>query len=215
MTGTIISNSVRFVKLRLKNYGIFGGDNLIEFNSHRTLIVGQSGLGKTTIWKALRQLGPVPGVDANICNNALQMSLEIDVLTAGNRSLIERYRGIIFLSAETEYPSSFHELPFAVDLDRTSLDLVRNETNKIFRTFVSNEKRHNDFLEDLDSKSMLPGERLCLVLAYAFAYRRIMNLDVPVVLDSPFVVLTYEQRNSIRSFLKKQLFQQIIIGSYS
>jgi len=47
------SNSVRFVKLRHKNYGVFLGSNEIHLDHQRTLIVGSGGTGKTIIVNVL------------------------------------------------------------------------------------------------------------------------------------------------------------------
>ncbi len=45
MTKTVF-NSVRFVKIRLVDYGIFRGSNTIEFKKHQTLICGMGGTGR-------------------------------------------------------------------------------------------------------------------------------------------------------------------------
>ena len=47
----IIFNSVRFIKLYLRNYGIFLRSNELNFNRHCTLIVGRNGTG----WIQYRQ----------------------------------------------------------------------------------------------------------------------------------------------------------------
>ena len=53
----IHSNSVRFLKLHLHNYGIFRGSHDFVFDPQRTIIIGEGGTGKTTIINALKYLG--------------------------------------------------------------------------------------------------------------------------------------------------------------
>ncbi len=59
-------NSLRFEKLSMQNYGVFQGSNEFVFNNQRTVIMGANGTGKTTIFNALANLGPAPGVEPNI-----------------------------------------------------------------------------------------------------------------------------------------------------
>lgn len=56
------------------------------------------------------------------------------------------------------------------------------------------------------------GERICLGYALAFAIRKMRNLDLPVVLDSPYGYLDTEQRTGFSEFLKNQSCQQILLG---
>lgn len=50
-------NSVFFVKLHIYNYGPFLGPNDFVFDRHRTLIIGEGGVGKTIIVNGLSSLG--------------------------------------------------------------------------------------------------------------------------------------------------------------
>ena len=59
---------------------------------------------------------------------------------------------------------------------------------------------------------MTAGERICLGYAYAFAVRKVLNIDLPVVFDAPYASLDSELRQRVSAFLKKQSCQQIILG---
>jgi hypothetical protein len=69
--------------------------------------------------------------------------------------------------------------------------------------------------KDLSPLTMAAGERVCLGYAYAFAVRKVLNLDLPVVLDSPYSRIDLEQRRAVRTFLKEQPYQQILLGNES
>jgi hypothetical protein len=56
------------------------------------------------------------------------------------------------------------------------------------------------------------GERVCLGYAYAFAIRKVLNLGLPIVFDSPYRVLDARLRKGVQTFLKKQACQQILLG---
>lgn len=207
----IQSNSVRFVKLHLRNYGIFSGSNELNFDRHRTLIVGSCGTGKTTIVNALAQLGPAKGVKANVHVKHPEMSVE--VVTKGNRKLVNEYSSLIFLSEEIELSMFNQEAPFAGILNHQNLEAVRTEAREIFQTVLHRKPWKLEPHKDLITRTMATGERVCLGYAFAFAIRKVMNLDLPVVLDSPYGRLDSEKRQAVRAFLKDQPCQQILLGS--
>lgn len=92
-------SSVRFEKLHLHNYGVFLGSNDFVFDRKRTLIVGASGTGKTTIVNALANLGRAPGVKPHFHADPPEMS--VNVSTSGDRELVKKYGSIIFLESES------------------------------------------------------------------------------------------------------------------
>jgi len=59
------SQSMHFVKMYLRDYGVFRGVSEIEFNRNKTLIVGKAGAGKTTIRDVLKKGGLSKGVRIN------------------------------------------------------------------------------------------------------------------------------------------------------
>jgi ABC-type thiamine transport system ATPase subunit len=197
----IQSNSVRFVKLHLRNYGIFLGSNDLNFDRHRTLIVGMNGTGKTTIVNALAQLGSVKGVKAHIRTKHSEMSVE--VVTEGNRKLVNEYNSLIFLSEE------LRELPIP---DQAA---VRTEAWETLQTMLHRKYWNIDTYKDFTPPTMAAGERVCFGYAYAFAVRKVLNLDLPVVLDSPYARLDSDLRQRVSAFLKDQPCQQILLGGES
>lgn len=208
----IPSNSVRFVKLHLRNYGIFLGSNELNFDRHRTLILGRCGTGKTTIVNALAHLGPAQGVKVHI--HAKHPEMSVEVVTKGNRKLVNEYSSVIFLSCEfTELPMFNQKAPFTAILDHQNLEAVRTEAREIFQTVLHRKPWKLEPHKDLIPRTMAAGERVCLGYAFAFAIRKVLNLDLPVVLDSPYGRLDSEKRQAVRAFLKDQPCQQILLGS--
>ena len=202
------SNSVHFVTLHLRDYGVFLGSNELNFNRHQTLIVGIGGTGKTTIVNALAQLGPEISIKANIQAKLPDMSVE--VVTKGNRDLIKIYDTIIFLSFEsTDLSWWFNQKHKFTLLNYESLESVRSEAKEIFQTMLHRKSGG----KDLKPSIMAAGERVCLGYAFTFAVRKVLNLDLPVVLDSPYGRIDSEKRQAVRAFLKDQPCQQILLGS--
>jgi DNA repair exonuclease SbcCD ATPase subunit len=95
----IHSNSVRFLKLHLHNYGIFRGSHDFVFDPQRTIIIGEGGTGKTTIINALKYLGQAPGAMPYLASECDDMSVK--VITSGNRDLIKKFHNIIFLNCKS------------------------------------------------------------------------------------------------------------------
>lgn len=95
----IHSNSLRFLKMNIQNYGPFLGSHDFVFGTQQTLIIGEGGTGKTTIVNILKNLGPAPGVTPHFHAKPSKMSAE--VATRGNRDLIQRFSSIIFLGCKS------------------------------------------------------------------------------------------------------------------
>jgi energy-coupling factor transporter ATP-binding protein EcfA2 len=208
----IQSNSVRFVKLHLRDYGIFLGSNELNFDRHRTVIVGRGGTGKSTIVNALAKLGPVKGVKAHVHAENPEMSVE--VMTEGNRNLVNEYSRLIFIDCEYNgLPIFGQENPFAGILNHQQWEPVRDEAREIFQAMLFHKPLKMESRKDFNLQTMAAGERICLYYAYTFAFRRVMNLDLPIVLDSPYDRLNTEHRSAVRAFLKEQPCQQILLGS--
>jgi ABC-type glutathione transport system ATPase component len=211
----IILNSVRFIKLYLRNYGVFLGSNEIDFDRHCTLIIGNSGTGKTTIVNALANLGPAIGVKPHSQAKSPEMSVE--VLTEGNRNLVKKYSRLIFLDEESIYSHMFNnEDPFIDILDHQQLKAVKDEARENFQTMLSRKTWKIETHKDLNPNIMAAGERICFGYAYIFAVRKILNLDLPAVFDAPFGRLDRQLKQEVRAFLKDQPCQQIMLflGGY-
>jgi len=205
---------VRFVKIHLNNYGIFSGSQELDFSRHRTLILGRNGTGKTTIVNALAQLGPVQGVKPN--NRAMRPDMSVDVVTKGNRDLVKEHSSLIFLSSESrELPMFNQEAPFTGMLSHQNGEAVRTEAWETLHAMLYRKPWKAESRKDLSPLTMAAGEQVCFVFAYAFAVRKVLNLDLPVVLDSPYSRIDSQQRWAVRTFLKEQPYQQILLGNES
>ena len=207
MTKTI-SNSVRFVQIRLRDYGIFRGANKIEFKQHQTLICGKSGTGKTTIANALAHLGPAPGVNPHSLADSLKMSVEVE--TIGNRELVKKYANIIFRGSEA---IDNQEAIFESIGSNQHREEIKDEARSIFPALLSEKPWKIKIHDDLNYNIMAASEKICLSYAFAFATRKVLSLDIPCVFDSPYGMLDIELRNGVCAFLKKQSCQQIMFCS--
>jgi len=202
-------NSVRFMQIRLRDYGIFRGANTIEFKQHQTLICGKGGTGKTTIANALAHLGPAPGVNPYILADPLKMSVEVE--TTGNRVLINKYTSIIFLGCNNNLTDN-QEAIFESIGGNQHREEIKDEARSIFRALLSEKPWKIKIDDDLNYNIMAAGEKLCLGYAFAFAARKVLNLDIPFVFDSPYGMLDTWLRDGVCAFLKKKSWQQIMLG---
>ena len=202
-------NTVRFEKLSLHNYGIFHGSNDFVFNRQRTLIVGAGGTGKTTIMNALDNLGTAPGVKPYF--GADSQETYVTVSTYGNPELVKKYGSVIFLGGE--FRSSDQEALFADVLDEQCRIAIKDEARTIFCTLLERKPWKLKAHRDLDSNMMAVGEMVCLSFAFAFAVRKALNLDLPVVLDNPYGCLDSKLTASVSAFLGQQECQQILLLS--
>lgn len=204
---------LRFVSLRLRDYGVFGGFNEFRFDRHRTLIVGKGGTGKTIISEVLKNLGSsrtAQGAKA-MKNHGVS---SVAVVTEGNCELINQYRNLIFLNEESPkepaaYKQELSSIPMVSDSEWKE---ITKRTWLIFQTILSLKPGKIDLHRDLNSRIMAAGERICLGYALAFAVRGALKLDIPVVFDSPYARLDEELCKGLRLFLDRYPCQQILLG---
>lgn len=189
--GDKFTASVRFIGLKLQDHGVFRGSNEIVFGRGVTVIAGATGTGKTTIISALTSLGS-------------------EVVTEGDRELIQKYRRLIFFGSHSELLG--REELFAGIIyglwDRETMQEMR----AIFMKMLVLKLRNARAPRDLDPSKMAAGERCCLGYASAFAARKALGLDLPVVFDSPYGILDRDLRQGVSAFLQEQSCQRILLG---
>jgi len=208
------ANYFRFVRLRLRGYKIFGSINDFKFNRGRTLIVGDNGVGKTTIIEALESLGPSMRGALPLRTANSQGVSSVAVITDGDCELIRRYRSLIFINPEFYRYIDVHRQGPVINnmVPYSARGEVVSKTRKFFKRIVSFKAGKFYMHRDLDPVTMAAGEKICFGFAFVFAVREALKLDVPVVLDSPYAMLDECLRKGLREFLKSQPCQQILLG---
>jgi ABC-type glutathione transport system ATPase component len=207
----IHTNSVRFEKVHLHNYGIFRGSNDVVFDRQRTIIVGAGGTGKTIIMNAIAHLGPAPGVRPNVYADSPEMF--VNVTTSGDRNLVKRYGSIIFFGYESVLMLIHNQEDISAELlDDQQRKTIRDELRNIFRTLLERKPGRVNLHKDLNPDLMPAGEKFCFGYAFAFAVRKVLNLDLPAVFDSPYGWVDVEIKQQVSAFLKGQSCQQILLG---
>ena len=204
------NRAVRFTKMRLHNYGVFRGTHDFNFNRRRTLII--LGEGKTTAAQALAHMRPVKGITPNSLAQRSDMFVEVE--TTGSRNLIRKYGRIIYLSSSTaEALAVGRESTIIRKLNREQRCDLKKETRAIFQAILAWKRYKIQIHHDLDPQTMAAGERICLGYAIACAMRKVIGLNLPMVLDSPYSALDADLRRGFSAFLKGESSQQIIVGS--
>lgn len=189
--GDKLTDSVRFISLKLQDHGVFKGSNEIVFGRGVTVIAGAAGMGKTTIVRVLAGLGP-------------------EVTTEGGQELIQKYGRLIFLGSRSALLGR-EELFAGIIYDLWDREAMM-ETRAIFMKMLVPKLRNARAPRDLDPSKMAAGERCCLGYASAFAARKALGLDLPVVFDSPYGILDRESRQGVSAFLREQSCQRILLG---
>ena len=200
-------DTVRFEKISLDNYGIFQRSHDFVFNRQRTLIVGGDGTGRTTIMKALSNLGSLQ--ELNSYPQAGSPEVSVNVSTSGNRKLVAKYGNLIFFDSG-EF-ARFGSSVLENTIDDRNQDSIKDEVRSIFEALLQQKPWKIEEHTDLDPSSMAAGELICLGIAYRFAVRKILNLDLPVVFDGFYGSLDLELRNGVSAFLDHQECQQIFL----
>jgi hypothetical protein len=189
------------------DYGVFRGFNEIEFHSGLNVILGPNGAGKTTILEALTNPGSLPARRVHLGIPHPQMSFEVE--THGNAELLGRHRDLIFLH-EDFYTLSLEELPEWLQADDP--DRLEEDASRIYLQWIpyleSPLRRYT--LPEMLWKGFGSGDKLLASLAYVFAARNQLGLDLPLVMERPFSILDTRHSERLASHIR-QLPDQVIL----
>lgn len=138
--------------------------------------------------------------------------MSVDVVTSGNRALLKDHRDIIFLRCVSL--QTLAEKHFLINnFDDHVVKKLEEETKAAFHKILQYKPHKMRIHHGLDPKLMAAGERFSLGLSVVFAVRKATNLDLPLVMDSPYGWLDAETRKGLSEFLKRETCQQILLGS--
>lgn len=145
------------------------------------------------------------GEDGASILNALS-DPEAILSTVGNRTLLKEYRNEILPKEECFFRFIYGtEARFC-----RSLVQFKAEVRDIFQALLVKKPWKIKSHQDLKPNYMASGELSCLRYAYIFAIRRMLNLNLPIVIKSPDGYLDRELKQGFSSFLDKQTCQQIL-----
>ena len=196
------NNTVRFVRLLVRDYGHFRGLHQLTFNRHQTVIVGPSGSGRSTLADALVHLGPSSRVEAK--ESSSRSERLVDVVTEGNRELIDKYSDLVQLGADV-HPWTSLGLP-QDNGEQENARVLREEARSAFATLYPRLKGR----VLTNTNGLSTAQRFLYSWATAFAARKVLRIDLPAIFDRPFVLLDYEARKRAMEFLESQPCQQIL-----
>ena len=189
-------NYLKINELRINNYKIFNGDNSIVFNERMTIITGNIGSGKTTIFEALKHINR---------NRAAQPALGIAY--EGDINLIDRFGPLIFMDSAP----GFTEQDYSIYIDEnTRVEEIKTEARKIFSRIVTSKTKYGD---DINTELLPGGETICFRFSYTQALRQKIGLNVPLIMVSPFARLDEYLFRGLYGFIGEQRMQIIIICS--
>ena len=182
-------NYLRILKLHVIRHEKLKWAREFVFDPQRTLIAGGNGTGKTTL--------------VNVLTN-----LDSNVETQGNREIMQRYKEVIVIDGTNP----------AIDGKELYADIFnQTETNKEtrinFESILERKLWKVEIYKDLNPDIMAVGEKMCFKYARIFAIRKLLNLDLPVIIDSPYGLLDKALKEGFRDFLGKQNCQQILLAT--
>lgn len=182
-------NYLRILNLHVIKHERFQWAREFIFDPQRTLIAGGNGSGKTTL--------------VNILAN-----LDSNVATQGNRELMQRYKDVIIIDGCN--PVIDCQELYTEILKQTD---INQETWLNFKSILKRKSWKLEVYQDLNPALMALGEKMCFKYAHIFAIRKALNLELPVIIDSPYGLLDKALKQGFHDFLDKQNCQQILLAT--
>ncbi len=136
----------------------------------------------------------------------------VEVVTSGNRALLMVHRDIIFVRCAALQTLAI-EKDFSKSTFHARMRSLEEASTATFHKILQYKPHKLRIHHDLDPKLMAAGERFCLGLSLVFAMRKATDLDLPIVMDSPYGWTDKETRKGLSEFLEKETCQQILLGS--
>lgn len=202
-------NYLRFSKLELCNYGIFKGRHEISFERSITLFNASNGTGKTALVNALKHLGPAPGVKPHHSSCSGEMSVK--VTTVGDTRLVEKYHDLIFMEPFTEDDLLiWNSKVLDISLDK-ALKIIK-QTGVFFRQLKNG--RSSDFsLFKLETGPLSVSAIHMLMYSNILAQRKVLELDLPLVMRSPFSFLGSVTGRNLWELIQSEATQIILFSN--
>ena len=111
------------------------------------------------------------------------------------------------------YPGLYEKEPDLLAMvANEAREAVKREAQRILMEILPRKRWKIGSRGSLNSRIVPAVERVLLSCVFIFALRKILNLDIPIVLDSPYVIFDQELRRGLSDFLKAQPCQQILLG---
>ncbi len=204
---------LRFDEMRLNDYGVFQGLNILVFKRKRTTIVGGNGSGKTTIFNALAK-PQFAGQSSLIDDDEVKRDVPVKVSIAGCAEFIKNYQRLIFLGSDAAQTLACErqQMMSEYGIDSEQQQKIRDQERKNFSQLLCNKPSQIKIHQDLNPDFMATGEMVCLGYAFVFAVRKVLQFNPPVVFDSPYGMLDPALTKGVALFLNQQDCQQILLG---
>ena len=172
-----------------------------------TLPKAPPGAGKTTILEALENCGSSPTRRPHLGIPDPKMSLEVETL--GNPELLRRHRDLVFLN-EDSFVHLRREVPEWLRSDDPAR--LEEDAKRIYLQWLPYREsplgRYT--LREVLWKGFGMGDIMMASLAYVFAARNQLGLDLPLVMERPFGMLDCYHGEKLASYIS-QLPNQVIL----
>ena len=178
---------MKIKSVKLSYYKQFVNER-IDLGNNLNLIIGESGTGKTTLFNVLQE-----SIDNNIKG--------VEIL-AEDVSQIET-KSLMFINSAAEADLK----PFEDYAEKNSIPKEKLDANvaKIYKDLSGNALNGTDPLAKLS-----PGERLLVTYSYVFAIKKILGLDIPLIVYGPITPLDKEQTQALFKYLTRSK-EQILL----